>query len=164
MKYSFEDFEQIIAQLRGEGGCPWDREQTYESLKPCLINETAEALGAIDILNETGVSDHLCEELGDVLLQVVMLAESAREEGRFTMEDVVQGVSEKMIRRHPHVFGNAHVENSGQVLDNWEEIKKQEKSKKDPDYKNREKAATREASRQMIAHLNRELDKLEKNG
>lgn len=163
MKYNFDDFVKIIEQLRGENGCPWDREQTYESLKPCLINETAEALGAINILKETNDCTNLCEELGDVLLQVVMLSQIAKEEGRFSMEDVVQGVSEKMIRRHPHVFGSAQVENSGQVLANWEDIKKKEKQGKTADYKRREKAATFQASKEMISHLKQELDKHEKN-
>lgn len=162
MKYNFDEFTEIIARLRGENGCPWDKEQTYESLKPCLVNETAEALGAINLLAETGDSANLCEELGDVLLQVVLLAQIAREEGHFSMEDVVQGISEKMIRRHPHVFGKVQVENSGQVLTNWAEIKKQEKQGRSPEYKKREKAATVEASKEIINHLKQELDKQEK--
>lgn len=164
MSYNFDDFKEIIDQLRGENGCPWDREQTYETLKPCLINETAEAVGAVNILNETGDGTNLCEELGDVLLQIVLLARIAEEEGRFTINDVIQGISEKMIRRHPHVFGNAQVENSSQVLVNWEEIKKQEKLGRPADYKIREKEATFQASKEMILHLQKEMDKQEKNG
>lgn len=164
MKYTFEDFKEIIDRLRGENGCPWDREQTYESLKPCLINETAEAVGAVNILNETGESAHLCEELGDVMLQVVLLARIAEEEGRFSMEDVIQGISEKMIRRHPHVFGDAEVENSDQVLVNWEEIKKKEKQGKGAEYKQREKTATYRAEKEMMNHLKKEMEKQEKNG
>ena len=130
-KYSFEDFEAIIARLRAEDGCPWDREQTHESLKPCLIEETAETISAINIYQKTGSTENLVEELGDVLLQVVMHAQIASEEGLFTMEDILAGISQKMIRRHPHVFGDVSVENSDQVLDNWKKIKKQEKSGKE---------------------------------
>lgn len=153
MTYTFDDFKQIIDRLRGENGCPWDREQTCESLKPCMINETVEALAAIDILNETGDSENLCEELGDVLMQVVLLARIAEEEGRFTMSDVISGISEKMIRRHPHVFADSHAENSEEVLVRWEEIKKQEKSGQDGDKRAKEKAACRAAAAGMIRHL-----------
>ena len=129
-KYTYEDFLDIIKTLRSENGCPWDREQTHVSLRPCLMEEAAEVLAAIRILEQTGSSDNLREELGDVLLQVVMHAEIAKEEGLFTMEDVVNEVAEKMVRRHPHVFGDTKVDGSGQVLENWEEIKKQEKAGK----------------------------------
>ena len=128
--YSFEDFEGIIARLRAKDGCPWDREQTHESLKQCMIEEAYEVTEGIDILTETGESENLCEELGDVLLQVVMHAQIAKEEGLFGMEDILYGVAEKMIRRHPHVFGTGRAEDSGQVLANWEEIKRQEHSEK----------------------------------
>lgn len=157
MSYNFDDFKEIIDRLRGEDGCPWDREQTYESLKPCMLNETVEALGAIDILKETGDSANLCEELGDMLLQVMLLSRIAQEEGRFTIEDVIQGISEKMIRRHPHVFGTDHVGDSEQVLVKWEEIKKQEKKGRDESARAREKAACREASVWAMEHLRKEL-------
>ena len=126
-KYTYEDFLNIIETLRSENGCPWDREQTHMTLRSCLSEEACEVNAAIRILEETGNADNLREELGDVLLQVVMHAQIAREEGLFTMEDVVQEVSEKMVRRHPHVFGEVKVSGSGQVLENWEEIKKKEK-------------------------------------
>ena len=126
-KYGYEDFLNIIETLRSENGCPWDREQTHMTLRPCLSEEACEVNAAIRILEETGNADNLREELGDVLLQVVMHAQIAKEEGLFTMEDVVQEVSEKMVRRHPHVFGEVKVNGSGQVLENWEEIKKKEK-------------------------------------
>lgn len=129
-KYTYEEFVDIIKTLRSENGCPWDREQTHESLCPCLMEETAEVLAAIRILNETGDAENLQEELGDVLLQVVMHAQIAREEGLFTMEDVVNEVATKMVRRHPHVFGSVEVNDSQQVLQNWEEIKKKEKEGK----------------------------------
>jgi len=123
-KYTYEDFLDIIAQLRAPGGCPWDQKQTHESLKDCLLEESQEVLDAIDNKDD----DNLCEELGDVLLQIVMHAQIAAEEGRFTMNDVVQGVSEKMVRRHPHVFGGIKVDSVEEGLDLWNAIKAQEKS------------------------------------
>lgn len=125
--YSYEDFLSIIEILRSENGCPWDREQTHMSLRPCLMEEAAEVMAGIRIFEETGNFENLREELGDVLLQVVMHAQIAKEEGLFTMEDVVNEVAEKMVRRHPHVFGDIEVNGSGEVLENWEEIKKKEK-------------------------------------
>lgn len=125
-KYDFQDFYKIIQQLRSEHGCSWDKAQTHESLRSCLVNETNEVLEGITIYSETGDAENLCEELGDVLLQVVLHSVIAEEEGIFTLEDVIQGVSEKMIRRHPHVFGDADPE----TMPTWEEIKQQEKSEK----------------------------------
>ena len=129
--YTFDDFKKIVEKLRSEEGCPWDREQTHASLKPCLAEEAAEVISAINIYDATGNSENLAEELGDVLLQVVMHAVIAEEEGIFTMDDVISGISEKMIRRHPHVFGETQVSDSGEVLKNWDEIKKQEKKGKE---------------------------------
>ncbi len=129
-QYTYEEFLEIIKTLRSENGCPWDREQTHYSLRPCMMEEAAEVLSAIRILEQTQNAENLREELGDVLLQVVMHAQIAKEEGLFTMEDVVHEVAEKMVRRHPHVFGEVQVESSGQVLENWEEIKKKEKEGK----------------------------------
>ncbi len=125
-KYTYEDFLDIIAQLRAPGGCPWDQKQTHESLKDCLLEESQEVLDAIDNKDD----ENLCEELGDVLLQIVMHAQIAAEEGRFTMDDVVQGVSEKMVRRHPHVFGGIKVDSIEEGLDLWNSIKAQEKAQK----------------------------------
>ena len=127
----FEKFEEIIARLRAEDGCPWDMEQTHTSLKPACIEEATEVVCGINILDETGNPDNLKEELGDLLLQVVMHATIAKEEGLFTMDDVIRTVSEKMIRRHPHVFGDVSVNDSGEVLKNWNEIKKDEKKGKE---------------------------------
>ncbi len=126
----FERFQKIIARLRAPDGCPWDREQTHMSLKPACIEEAAEVICGINILEETGKPDNLIEELGDLLLQIVMHATIAEECGMFTMDDVCRTVSEKMIRRHPHVFGDASVDSSDEVLVNWEEIKKLEKKDK----------------------------------
>ncbi len=129
-RYTYEEFLEIIKTLRSENGCPWDREQTHESLRSCLMEEAAEVLAAIRIYDKTGNAENFKEELGDVLLQVVMHARIAEEEGIFTMEDVVNEVATKMVRRHPHVFGDTHVDNSTEVLVNWEEIKKKEKEGK----------------------------------
>jgi len=125
-KYDFDDLIEIIAQLRGPGGCPWDIKQTHESLKECLQEEAGEVMDAIDNKDD----ENLCEELGDLLLQVVMHAQIASETGRFTMADVIQGVSAKMVRRHPHVFGDAKAANAEESLNLWAEIKKQEKAQK----------------------------------
>ena len=122
-KYSFDDLIEIIALLRGPGGCPWDIKQTHESLKECLTEESGEVIQAIDNKDDA----NLCEELGDLLLQVIMHAQIASEDGRFTISDVIQGVSEKMIRRHPHVFGDEKVSNADESLNLWNEIKKREK-------------------------------------
>ena len=130
-KYTYEDFLEIIKTLRSENGCPWDKEQTHESLRPCMMEEAAEVIAAIRILRETGNAENLREELGDVLLQVVMHSCIAEEEGIFTMAEVVNEIAEKMVRRHPHVFGDTEVDGSAQVLQNWEEIKKKEKEGKD---------------------------------
>ncbi|MDW0118701.1 nucleoside triphosphate pyrophosphohydrolase [Sporosarcina thermotolerans] len=120
-------FREIIAALRAPDGCPWDREQTHESLKRYLIEEAHELLEAIDQEDDEGI----IEELGDVLLQVFLHAQIGEDDGYFAMEDVLQSIGEKMIRRHPHVFGDCNVENSDEVLKNWQEIKKAEKPQVD---------------------------------
>lgn len=129
-KYTFEEFMEIIKTLRSENGCPWDREQTHASLKPCVMEEAAELAAAIRIYEKTGDPENMVEELGDLLLQVAMHSEIAGEEGLFTIDDVVDCVAQKMVRRHPHVFGDTRVAGSEQVLINWEEIKKAEKEGK----------------------------------
>ena len=130
---SFDNFRRIIKRLRAEDGCPWDREQTHGSLKAPVIEEAAEVISGINIYDETGNPENLKEELGDLLLLIVMQAQIAEEEGIFTMDDVISGITEKMIRRHPHVFGDTKVNDSREVLDNWEEIKKLEKAGKEND-------------------------------
>lgn len=130
-QYTFQDFRQIVDTLRSENGCPWDREQTHESLKPCMTEEAAELVAAIRIYDKTGNAENMREELGDILLQVVMHSRIAQEEGLFTLDDVVQEISEKMVRRHPHVFGDIYVDSSDEVLRNWDEIKKAEKADKE---------------------------------
>ena len=118
---------EVVAQLRGPGGCPWDRVQTHESLKPACIEEAAEVLGGIDILRETGRAENLKEELGDLLLQVVFHAQLAQEEGLFSLADVAEAVAAKMVRRHPHVFHEPMLDDAGKPLTGWKEIKAQEK-------------------------------------
>lgn len=125
-KKDFYEFCDIIEKLRAPGGCPWDREQTHESLKKHLIEEAYEAVDAID----EGDYDKIADELGDVLLQIVMHAQIGKEEGTFDINDVTDIVSRKMIERHPHVFGDVSVKNSEEVLDNWEEIKKAQRGQK----------------------------------
>lgn len=118
----FESLVEVIATLRGENGCPWDREQTHTSLKSTLIEETYETVEAID----SGDSSKLEEELGDLLLNVMLQAQIAAENQDFTIYDVIKTLTEKLIRRHPHVFGNVQVENAEDVVQNWETIKSQE--------------------------------------
>jgi MazG family protein len=123
---AFQAFVALIARLRAPGGCPWDREQTHRSLKPMTIEEAYEVVEAI----ERGDDGHLAGELGDLLLQVVFHAQIASEEGRFDVAQVVEQVSAKMVRRHPHVFGSNPASTSGEVLKNWEAIKRAEREEK----------------------------------
>ncbi|QBG46970.1 nucleoside triphosphate pyrophosphohydrolase [Verrucomicrobia bacterium S94] len=120
---SLERLLEVMRKLRAPDGCPWDREQTHESIKGDLIEEAYEVLDAI----ESGDASMLEEELGDLLLQVVFHSQIAVEEGEFEFHQVADGISEKLIRRHPHVFGEVTVSDSGEVLENWDAIKKQEK-------------------------------------
>lgn len=122
-KYSFSELVEIIRVLRAPGGCPWDAEQTHKSIRNAFIEETYEAVDAIDKSSDTD----LCEELGDVLLQILLHSQIAKEENAFDISDVISGIAEKMILRHPHVFGDVKVENSAEVLENWDKIKKKEK-------------------------------------
>ncbi len=120
---AFEDFEHLIARLRAPDGCPWDRKQTHASLRPYLLEETYEVLDALD----RGDFQALREELGDLLLQIVLHTEIATEEGEFTMPQVIQTVHDKIVRRHPHVFGDVQVDSADEVVRNWEAIKRREK-------------------------------------
>ncbi len=125
----FARFVQLIARLRAPGGCPWDREQTHESVKPLTIEEAYEVAHAIDEKDDA----ELAAELGDLLLQVVFHASIAEERGAFELRQVIERVSEKMIRRHPHVFGSDFASTSGEVLRNWEAIKAEERAQKGKD-------------------------------
>lgn len=120
---AIHDLRKTIARLRAPGGCPWDIEQTHQSLTRCLIDECSELLDTIDRLD----MPHMREELGDVLIQVVFHAQLAEESGHFDLEDVAREVNEKLIRRHPHVFGESQCKDTEQVLTQWEKIKAAEK-------------------------------------
>ena len=120
---AFAQLCDIVAKLRAPGGCPWDREQTHESLLPAVIEEAYEVTEAARAKNDA----HFCEELGDLLLLVVMHAEIASEAGRFNIDEIIRDISNKLIRRHPHVFGISQARDSGAVLKQWEAIKREEK-------------------------------------
>lgn len=124
--YTFYDLVEIMKILRGEGGCPWDREQTHMSIRKNLIEETYEVVEAID--NDDPVL--MCEELGDLILQAVFHAQMSAEEGRFDINDVCNGICEKLIARHPHIFSDAVADTSDEVLKNWDAIKQQTKHQK----------------------------------
>ena len=119
----FSALVEIIATLRGPGGCPWDRKQTHRSLRSTFLQECYEVLAALD----SGDSRALREELGDLLLHIVLQIQIASEAGEFKLEDVIKGISEKLVRRHPHVFGSSEVSDADEVLHNWAELKKAEK-------------------------------------
>lgn len=125
MKYKeLERLVDIVATLRSENGCQWDREQTHKSLRPNMLEEAYEAVDAID----DGDIANLREELGDVLLQVVLHAQIAKDEGNFDIEDVAKELGDKLIHRHPHVFGNAKVNSTTEILEAWDRLKKEEKT------------------------------------
>lgn len=122
-RYDWNDFLEIMRLLRAPGGCPWDAGQTHASIRRNFLEETYEALDALD----RDDPEAMCEELGDVLMQAAFHAQIETERGRFTMADVVDGVSKKLVYRHPHVFGDVQVEGSEEVLANWETLKRKEK-------------------------------------
>ena len=125
-KRDFYDFCAIIERLRAPDGCPWDREQTHASLKKHMIEEAYEAAEAL----ESGDGAKMADELGDVLLQVVLNAQIGKENGEFTIDDVTEAVCEKMVVHHPHIFSDVKADTSAEVLDNWEEIKRRERGGK----------------------------------
>ncbi len=120
---NLEKLIEVIATLRGENGCKWDKEQTHKTLRPNMLEEAYEAVDAM----ESGNVNNLKEELGDVLLQVILHAQIAKDEEEFDIEDVAKGISDKLIRRHPHVFGDVKVNSTDEILDNWDKIKQKEK-------------------------------------
>jgi MazG family protein len=124
---SFDELVAIMARLRAPGGCPWDREQTYASLAQYLLEETYETFDAI-YEAEAGKPENLREELGDVLLQVVFHSQIAEERGDFTIDEVIRGVAEKLVLRHPHVFGEKKLETASDVVNNWDELKRAERA------------------------------------
>ena len=121
-KELFDRLVQVVAALRSENGCPWDKAQTHETLKPDLIEEAHEVIEAIDAKD----SRKLPEELGDLLMQVMLHAQIAKDDGVFSINEVIQSITDKLVRRHPHVFGGINVRNTDEVLKNWEEIKRSE--------------------------------------
>lgn len=128
MSKNFNELVAVMARLRAPGGCPWDREQTYASLAQYLLEECYETFDAIQEANATGETHNLQEELGDILLQVVFHSTIAAEKGDFTIDEVVKGVSEKLILRHPHVFGEKDLKTADDVLNNWDDLKKAERA------------------------------------
>ena len=123
--YTFDDLVGIIAKLRSPEGCPWDRKQTFETMVPCVLEEA----GEVGVAVRKQDRENLCEELGDLLFQVVFCCQMAEEQGLFTFEDAVDGISRKMVRRHPKIFGGDLPETDGNEGDLWERIKQAEKAK-----------------------------------
>lgn len=123
-KYDLAELRAIIHELRGEGGCPWDRSLDYVSLKPFILDEAQEVQEAVD----HGDMDNLCEELGDVLLQLLLYADMAEADGYFDFDGVITSCARKMIRRHPHVFGDEKAETPEAALDIWKRVKAEEKA------------------------------------
>ena len=131
----YENLDKLIETvriLRSPEGCEWDRAQTHNSLRPNMLEEAYEAVDAMD----SGDMKHLKEELGDVLLQVLLHAQIADDEGDFNLDDVAKGLNEKLIHRHPHVFGNVKVNSTQDIIDNWDKLKKEEKARKDNSFTN----------------------------
>ncbi|HEX8251472.1 MAG TPA: nucleoside triphosphate pyrophosphohydrolase [Pyrinomonadaceae bacterium] len=129
MSREFNELVAVMERLRAPGGCPWDREQTYASLAQYLLEETYETFDAIQEADKTGDTTNLREELGDILLQVVFHSTIAAEKGDFTIDEVVKGVTEKLVLRHPHVFGEEELKTAADVLNNWDQLKANEREK-----------------------------------
>ncbi len=127
--YSFNQLTSLMARLRGPAGCPWDRKQTHKSLLKYLREESLEVADAV----RKGRPDHLCEELGDLLLQIMFHSQIASEKGRFSIHDVVDELAKKLVRRHPHVFGSMKLATARQVAARWDDIKKMERALKKQD-------------------------------
>ena len=127
-EYTFDDLCNLVSVLRSDIGCPWDREQTCKTIRNCIIDETYEFIEGLDNDDDK----LMCEELGDVLFQVIFHSDIKKDENAFGVNDVIDGICKKMILRHPHVFGDVSVENSKEVLVNWENIKNDEKQRKTP--------------------------------
>jgi tetrapyrrole methylase family protein/MazG family protein len=121
---AYEALRNVVARLRAPDGCPWDREQTHASLRPYVIEEAYEVVAVLDAAE----SEKLPEELGDLLFQVLLHTQLAEEAGEFTMADVLDGLAQKLIRRHPHIFGDVQLENAGQVIEQWEQLKQKERA------------------------------------
>ena len=138
MSKKFDELVRTMERLRAPGGCPWDAEQTYASLSQYLLEEAYETFDAIQHAEATGEVEHLKEELGDLLLQVVFHSTIGKERGEFTIEDVAEGVAKKLVLRHPHVFSDAKLEKAQDVLDNWDTLKANERKASGKEEKKRE--------------------------
>jgi tetrapyrrole methylase family protein / MazG family protein len=147
----FDELVRIMATLRGERGCPWDHRQTHESLIPYLIEEANETVESI----ESGKPEALCEELGDLMLQIVFHAQIAREAGEFAIEQVLEGINSKLIRRHPHVFGDSTVSSPDDVVKQWNEIKHEEKAGKETEESQSSRGSTgrKETIGRLLSHV-----------
>ena len=150
--HDMKELLEIIEVLRSPDGCSWDREQTHESLKKCFMDETEEVMQAIDHQDD----ENLCEELGDVLLQVVLQSQIAEEEGLFSLDDVIRKAGEKMLRRHPHVFSSEASPEKEEVPGRWEAIKQAEKQGRSAKYERKKKEAEAAAAREVVRLLNAE--------
>ena len=154
--HSFADFREIIAKMRQE--CPWDRAQTLSSLLPCLFDEMAETAAGVHLYEKTGDAENLCEELGDLLMVILLESRIAEEKGLFSLEDVIEGISRKMIRRHPHVFGCGFVDEKGELVRKWDEIKRLEKAGKTEEQILRGKEAVRAAEEEIGGYFAQEKE------
>ncbi len=152
----FENAVSIMARLRAPGGCPWDREQTFDTIKRYTLEETYEVLEAIDNRDW----QELTGELGDLLLQVLFYAEMAREDGRFSIDDVLDALANKLIARHPHVFGDVKAEDAQAVLKNWEALKAQEKDKKKREQKMGDETAQPSSPELLLESVSRKMPAL----
>lgn len=149
--HSFDDFRGIIERLRQE--CPWDKAQTLSSLKPSLFGELAETVAGIQLCEETKDAENLCEELGDLLMVLMLMSRIAEENGLFSIDDIIEGISKKMIRRHPHVFGTGFVDENGELVRKWSEIKKLEKAGKTAEEIERQEEAVRAAEKEIVNYF-----------
>ena len=162
-QFTLDELHAVVAALRGENGCPWDRAQTHESMKRNTIEEAYEVNQAVSDLSATGQADNLCEELGDLLLQVMLHSQIAEENGEFTLEDVIDGITRKMIRRHPHVFGGETYESDEERRAVWEAIKAQEKKDAGQQQTVRSELAEVPAAFPALIRSQKVLKKAEKN-
>lgn len=149
--HSFDDFREIIERLRQE--CPWDKAQTLSSLKPSLFGELAETVAAIHLYEETKDAENLCEELGDLFMVLMLMSRIAEEDGLFSIDDVIEGISKKMIRRHPHVFGTGFMDENGELVRKWSEIKKLEKAGKAAEELEHQEEAVRAAEKEITNYF-----------
>jgi len=154
--YTFAEFQEIMRRLRLEDGCPWDKAQTHSSLKPALIRELTEVIAGINLYEETQNAENLCEELGDLFMLVLLQSQIGSDNGSFTIHDVIDSASKKMIRRHPHVFGEGYRDENGELVRAWDEIKRYEKAGYSEKKLQQQKAAERAAGREVEAFLNAE--------